>query len=183
MAATTHAQVVKNDTRDFITTATLQLLGIKKTSEHPSPLSDLTVSKICKRAGVSRMAFYRNFESIEQVLYDYYQPKIKETFDIIRQTSEDNIKTNHQLLFFEKFNKDLYLAESQGYESTLQQIFTEEIEKFYSYLNNPYFTTFMAAGVYAVWRRWIMSNQDIPLERIHKLLQQLSHSIDNTMEL
>ena len=64
MAATNYSQTIKNDTKDFITTVILQLLGIQKTSEKPKTLAQLTVSNVCQRAGVSRMAFYRNFDSI-----------------------------------------------------------------------------------------------------------------------
>ncbi|WP_143139537.1 TetR/AcrR family transcriptional regulator, partial [Lactococcus lactis] len=84
MAATNYSQTIKNDTKDFITTAILQLLGIQKTFEKPKNLAQLTVSNVCKRAGVSRMAFYRNFESIDQVIYQYYQPQISQSFEIIR---------------------------------------------------------------------------------------------------
>ena len=80
MAATNHAQAIKKDTKDFITTAMLQMLTKEK-------LSTLTVSQVCKRAGVSRMAFYRNFDGLEQILYEYYQPKIAAVFDVIRQNS------------------------------------------------------------------------------------------------
>ena len=72
MAATNYSQTIKNDTKDFITTVILQLLGIQKTSEKPKTLVQLTVSNVCQRAGVSRMAFYRNFDSINQVIYQYY---------------------------------------------------------------------------------------------------------------
>ncbi len=82
MAATKHAQEIKNDTKDFITTAMLQMLAKEK-------LQALTVSRVCKRAGVSRMAFYRNFNGLEQILYEYYQPKIAAVFDTIRLNSQE----------------------------------------------------------------------------------------------
>lgn len=39
MAATNYSQTIKNDTKDFITTVILQLLGIQKTSEKPKTLA------------------------------------------------------------------------------------------------------------------------------------------------
>ena len=103
MAATNYSQTIKNDTKDFITTAILQLLGIQKTFEKPKNLAQLTVSNVCKRAGVSRMAFYRNFESIDQVIYQYYQPQISQSFEIIRQNVSASSKIENQLKFFEEF--------------------------------------------------------------------------------
>ena len=45
------------DTKDFITTAILQLLGIQKTFEKPKNLAQLTVSNVCKRAGMKYSSF------------------------------------------------------------------------------------------------------------------------------
>ena len=104
--------------------------AFKKTSEKPKTLAQLTVSNVCQRAGVSRMAFYRNFDSINQVIYQYYQPRISESFEIIRQNVSATIKIENQLKFFEDFKNDLYLSESQGYEPIIRQIYIEEIENF-----------------------------------------------------
>lgn len=76
------------------------------------------------------MAFYRNFDSINQVIYQYYQPRISESFEIIRQNVSATIKIENQLKFFEDFKNDLYLSESQGYEPIIRQIYIEEIENF-----------------------------------------------------
>ena len=50
MAATQHAQLIKQDSRDYLTTALLQLL-------ETHDLATITVTQVVKRAGVSRMAF------------------------------------------------------------------------------------------------------------------------------
>lgn len=74
MSATQHAQQIKEDTRSYITTALFQLL-----KSHD--LNDIKVTALVKRAGVSRMAFYRNFDSVEDVLNDYFGGKIHQLFD------------------------------------------------------------------------------------------------------
>jgi len=173
MAATNYSQTIKNDTKDFITTVILQLLGIQKTFEKPKNLAQLTVSNVCKRAGVSRMAFYRNFESIDQVIYQYYQPQISQSFEIIRQNVSASSKIENQLKFFEEFKNDLFLSESQGYEPIIRQIYIEEIEKFYEKTNDEYFITFVANGVYALWRKWLMNGQDKSIEEIHELIRKI----------
>lgn len=61
MAATNHAQAIKQDSKDYLTTALLQLL-------EKNIYSSITVSQVVRRAGVSRMAFYRNFDSLDDVL-------------------------------------------------------------------------------------------------------------------
>lgn len=173
MAATNYSQIAKNDTKNFITTATLQLLGIRKTTEKPKRVDQLTISSVCKRAGVSRMAFYRNYDSIDEVIYQYYQPKIAKSFEIIRKDVSAKSKIENQLKFFEEFKTDLFLSEGQGYEPIIRQIYIEEIENFYKDTNDEYFITFVATGVYAVWRRWLMNGQDKPIEEIHELIRKI----------
>ncbi|MDP4090371.1 MAG: TetR/AcrR family transcriptional regulator [Bacillota bacterium] len=165
MAATNHAQAIKKDTKDFITTAMLQMLTKEK-------LSTLTVSQVCKRAGVSRMAFYRNFDGLEQILYEYYQPKIEAVFDVIRKNSQVCAKFDSQLGFFNAFGDDLLSSVDRGFEPIIQRIFIEEIKKFYAADSDGYLTTFMSAGVYAVWRKWLLDGQQKPLKEIMDFLKQ-----------
>ncbi len=165
MAATNHAQAIKKDTKDCITTALLQMLTKEK-------LSMLTVSQVCKRAGVSRMAFYRNFDGLEEILYEYYQPKIAAVFDTIRQSPEFSVKFDVQLNFFNTFGDDLRSSIDRGFEPIIHQIFVEEIKKFYNADSDGYWTTFMSAGVYAIWRKWLLDGQQKPLKEIMDFLKQ-----------
>lgn len=166
MAATKHAQTLKKDTKDFITTAMLQMLAKEK-------LSALTVSQVCKRAGVSRMAFYRNFEGLEQILYEYYQPKIAAVFDVISRDTQEADKYNSQFNFFNTFGDTFLSSIDRGFEPIIQRIFIEEIKKFYAADNDGYWTTFMSAGVYAIWRKWLLDGQQKPLKEIMDFLKQL----------
>lgn len=167
MAATEHAQVVKKDTKEFITTALLQLLSKQR-------LSTLTVSQVCKRAGVSRMAFYRNFDGLEQILYEYYQPKMAVVFDMLRQNPQDAVKFDVQLEFFNTFGDFLLSSVDRGYEPIIMRIFTGEMEKFYAADNDEYWTAFMSAGVYAIWRKWLLEGQQKPLEEIMNFLRKFN---------
>lgn len=49
---------------EAITTALLQLMETKK-------LKDIGISELCQRAGVSRISFYRNYRSKEEILKKY----------------------------------------------------------------------------------------------------------------
>jgi AcrR family transcriptional regulator len=165
MAATNHAQAIKKDTKDFITTAILQMLTKEK-------LQALTVSQVCKRAGVSRMAFYRNFDGLEQILYEYYKPQIAAIFDTIRRNPQVSSKFDSQLKFFNTFGDALLSSIDRGYEPIIQRIFMEEIKKFYATDSDGYWTTFMSAGVYAIWQKWLLDGRQKPLEEIMDFLKQ-----------
>ena len=58
----------RNELHDMVieslTEALLQLMKKK-------PLAQITVSELCKKAGVSRISFYRNFESMQDILIQY----------------------------------------------------------------------------------------------------------------
>ncbi|MCL2112498.1 TetR/AcrR family transcriptional regulator [Lactococcus protaetiae] len=164
MAATDYAQTVKNDTREFISLAILQLLKKEK-------LSTLSVSKVCKRAGVSRMAFYRNFSDLSQVLHEYYQPKISAEFDVVRNQPLASVKIERQEIFFERFGDDFILAEQGEFEPIIRSIFTEEIKKFYVNSEDDYWVAFMAAGVYAIWHKWLLEDKKRPLKEVHALIK------------
>lgn len=167
MAATEHARAMKKDSQDFIETATFQLL-------EQMPLASLTVSKISERAGLSRMAFYRNFETVEQVIEQHYRRELTELFELIKKQSGERFA--RQLAFFEHFSPELELSVRQGFEPIIQRIFTDEIKSFYSQ-EEPYLAAFMAAGVYAVWKKWILEGQVVSLARIHDLLASIQSQL------
>ena len=162
MAATEHAKQQKNDTREFITTAILQLL-------QKNQLSDLTISKVCTRAGISRMAFYRNFDSLDDVLHDYYHSKLKMEFDILNSDNDEAKLQSHQA-YFDRFSDDLILAANRGFEHITQAIFISETEKFFDNVEDKYWVTFIATGTYSVWKKWILEGKKEPFEKIHQLI-------------
>ena len=55
----------KNEAHDMVmeslTEALLQLMRAK-------PLAEISVSELCDKAGVSRVSFYRNFDSMDDIL-------------------------------------------------------------------------------------------------------------------
>ena len=153
MAATKNAQNIRNDTKEFITTALIELL--KKDA-----LQDISISRVASKAGVSRMAFYRNFDTLEQILYEYYEPRIKSVFEKMRNTSDESVKLNVHFGFCE----DIILSYKHGYEKIINDIFTKQVENFYGADN--YHITFIAAGAYAVWKKWLLGGKKVPLEEV-----------------
>lgn len=168
MAATEHAQLVKNDTREFLALATLQLL-------EKQPLNELSVAKVCQRAGVSRMAFYRNFESLDDILYQYYQPKISAEFTHLQIAKSPSEKMTSQYRFFEAFGDQLLSSQAKGFEFILKRIFIDEIKKFYlPFTTDTYWISFMANGVYEIWHQWLLDDKQRPLSEIHALIQHFN---------
>lgn len=173
MAATEHAQIIKKDTKEWITIALLELLKTKQ-------LSKLNISEVVKKAGVSRMAFYRNYESLEQVLKEYYEPKFADIFNKIAFQSNHEQKIIDLTNFFLALSDDFHLAIEGDYTDLLYQIFKYHIAQFYDEMNpfpdwkgtkRNYWNHFMSAGVFEVWVTWIKNGQKETLEEISALIR------------
>lgn len=102
--------------RDCITTALFELLKKKN-------FVDISVSQIIEKAGVSRMGFYRNFESKESVVQEYVLGIFIETVNQIKSTRDLNF-TFKQILIttlqnFKRHAETLELFLHQGLEQLL----------------------------------------------------------------
>lgn len=85
--------------KECIVSALLQLTDIK-------PLSSVTISELCKKAGVSRMTFYRNYASVE----DIFTKRLAEIFQQYKKESAAS-------------NTGIFLRQGT-YDSLLQLSFT-----------------------------------------------------------
>lgn len=173
MAATEHSQNIKNDTKEWITLALLELVKTKK-------LSKLTVSEVVKKAGVSRMAFYRNFESLEQVLEEYFEPKYADIFNKTAFKENHEQKITALTTFFHDHSDDFQMAIESEYIQILYKIFKKHITLLYDRIipfpdwtgaKRSYWIDFMSAGVFEIWVMWIKNGQKESLEEISALIR------------
>ncbi|RRK09679.1 TetR/AcrR family transcriptional regulator [Lactiplantibacillus garii] len=185
MAATNHAQAIKQDSKDYLTTALLQLLKTKD-------LNTLTVTQVVKRAGVSRMAFYRNFETLDDVLLGYFRPAITARFKDVQEDVPQAEKLQAMGQFFINFADTMKLAVDRGFEHIIRQVFNENMVIFYqksvqwqniSPVQQRYWTQFMSAGVYAIWREWLLGGQQESLTEIHKIIATFQEATMHSLTL
>lgn len=172
MAATNHARAIKQDSQDYLTTALLQLLATKD-------LNDITVTQVVKRAGVSRMAFYRNFQTLDDILLAYFRPAVAARFNDVLANVSQAEKLNAMGTFFVNFADTLKLATERGFEHVIRQVFNENMVHFYqenvqwhniTTTQQRYWTQFMSVGVYAIWREWLLSGENESLNDIHDII-------------
>lgn len=179
MSATNHAQLIKADSIEYITTALLQLIEKNK-------YSTITVTQVVKRAGVSRMAFYRNFETLDDVLLQYFSPIIEAKFnDVINQISSAD-KLTSLSIFFTEFSDTLKLSISNDFEFIIKKIFNSNMIRFYNTTQlwqdknerlHSYYVNFMIAGIYSIWRDWLLTGQKESLIEIHALIADIQNSL------
>lgn len=86
-----------------------------------------TVSKLCSLAGVSRTAFYRNYNSVEDVLED----RIKEIFVPIATQITTDVYNNWLLIFstVDKFRPQFEVIIQAGFESKIYDVFMSLLPK------------------------------------------------------
>lgn len=178
MAATKHAQLIKQDSQTYLTTALLKLLENKNFNE-------ITISQVVKIAGVSRMAFYRNFETLDDLLKAYFEPLIQKRFEEIKNKVSEREKLESVGGFFTDYADILKLSSEHGFEYIIKDIFNQNMIDFYGNLTLPkdlssikrkYWNTFMSSGVYAIWREWLIGGRKESLEEIHSILASFQNS-------
>ncbi|MBE6136568.1 MAG: TetR/AcrR family transcriptional regulator [Erysipelotrichaceae bacterium] len=107
-------------TRNCITAALIVLLNKEK-------LENITITRLCNVAGVSRMAFYRNYNSIDEVLVD----KITEyAMRLASQVGTDIY--NNWLIIFKETDKDRQMFEiliKLGVEYKIHDVFMSLLPK------------------------------------------------------
>lgn len=172
MSATNHSQSIKQDSKEYLTTALLQLL-----QDHD--FYTIKITQLVARAGVSRMAFYRNFDSLEDVLTAYFEPKLAALFTDVIQAVPHSRKQRHVEAFFDDFSATLRLAEKRHFEFILQRLFNANMIRFYeelgtreqlTHIQQRYWVKFMSAGVYTIWREWFLNGRKESLAEIHALI-------------
>ena len=104
------------------------LMMLMKTKDFKS----ITVSEVCKSAGVSRMAFYRHYQNLEEVLSIHFEERF-ETFFIEAEQLDLSSSYDTSLLFLQYIKKESNYYETLIRSGHLETIHTY-IESFMIYL-------------------------------------------------
>lgn len=104
---------------ESITEALIQLMRKK-------PLSEIKVSELCEKAGVSRVSFYRNFDSIPQILTQRLSDITDAWWLDFSQNSAPYIQKNFWSALLEQYrsNRDMILL---IYQNDLSYLIKEHI--------------------------------------------------------
>lgn len=177
MAATKHAQLIQKDSQDYLTEALFQLLEKKS-------LEEIKVTELVTRAGVSRMAFYRNYQGLEDIIRQYFAPKLSRMFDNVIFQKSATTKLQDMQTFFDEFAAQLRLSTQRNYEYLIRDLFTENMSHYYENwtgldpVKQRYWSVFMTNGVYGIWREWMLSGQREPFANLHKLIKTLQDTTE-----
>lgn len=138
----------------YITEALLILLRDKE-------YKDISITEICKKAGVTRMSFYRNFESKEDILFK----KVRNVTDSFVKESDISYKSDTVSSYFVKLfthmqqQKELCSALNKA---GLIYMVKDEFDRVFlnTYKNDydEYKSLFLAGGIYNVFLFWLIND-------------------------
>ncbi len=156
-------------TRESIEGALLQLLEEKE-------FSAISITDITKRAGVSRLAYYRNYESKEDILSGFLQNVISDFYQTFKKF--DAIQDTEKLMraIFEKMTEhasELQLLISAGYSAKILEEYIKGINApFENVDQNPelyYSNCYWVGALHCMTEQWIKRGMNEPIDRMVKI--------------
>jgi AcrR family transcriptional regulator len=164
-------------TKESIFTALMTLMEKKNFNE-------ISITEITKKAGVSRMAFYRNYNVIEDIITSYLDEFFEEYFTHI-SSNENRDNCESVCLYFAYFRKHQKLITNLT-NSNLTNLILERCTKFFHSLcqdlvceksHSPekeiYSIEFLAGGVYKVLIAWAKSGMKESDEDMGRIVYDL----------
>lgn len=138
----------------YITEALFALLKKKK-------FKDISITEICKKAGVTRMSFYRNFESKEDIMFK----KVRDVTNSFLEESSISYREDSTHNYFVKLfthmecQKELCTA---LYKAGLIHLVKDEFDRVfldvYREEYDHYKSFFLSGGIFNVFLFWFMND-------------------------
>ncbi len=138
---------------EYITDALLMLMRKKD-------YKGISITEICERAGVTRMSFYRNFESKEDILKKWIV-SVTDTFLAVSAISYKNDSNRdyfiklfthlkqHKAICWAMHEADLIYLVKEQFDRVFLNIHQNEYD--------PYKSYFLAGGIYNVFLLWLIN--------------------------
>lgn len=140
----------------------------------------ISISELVKKAGISRMGFYRNYNSKEAVLIDYFDQYVTPFYQILTQLPEKNpVVISHAYFDYVNAHSELFeVLISSGAEDILSKRFNHFVSQFY--VDNVrtisfegdyarYWNSFIAAGLFRMTIDWIKDGKQAPVDLMAKI--------------
>lgn len=149
------------------------------------PYNSLNVSQITKHAGVSRMAFYRNYEQKDQILITFLRDQYQKFIDDLSDHKLTDFKD--QLAVYFNFFKDhpdlMKLFLNAGLEGELLNQQTKFLKELINYshpnLKLPsYAISYQSGGIYMLLIWWIGHNYQKPVSELLSYIE--NHIVINS---
>lgn len=159
----------KNDTEEYITEALFLLMEKRE-------YSSISITDISKKAGVSRISFYRNFTSKDEVLKRYLEKSFKDWKTHWEESGDTNIA--YQIFkFFDEQRRVIQLL----YQANLQFLLIDHILLACGYQKGGnkiecYAKSTVAYIIFGWCNEWYLQGMNQTPEEMVKLFEQANQS-------
>lgn len=140
----------------------------------------ITIRELCKKAGISRMAFYRNYNSKEEVVVDYFKNYVQPFYQYLsNQKEKEPVAITRAFFEYVDRHTELFaVLIKSGVENLLIKEFTQFVSQFY--LDNVqsipfegdyafYWNSFISAGLYNMTIEWIKNDKETSIDLLTEI--------------
>lgn len=168
----THEHLIK----DCIFTALMMLMEQKD-------FDDITITEIAKKAGVSRMTYYRTYSSKEDILIQYFDEMTQNLITHLKDVP-DLTPYNVYFEFFSFFKEHTYIVENL-IKANLIRMVLEHFIQFVEYLfqnvlkmdtsdtKTQYRIHYHTGGLFTLTARWIQNGKKETPDEMAKLALEI----------
>ena len=158
--------------KEYMTDALLMLMESK-------PYDTISVTEITKKAGVSRMAFYRNYEVKDDIIDNYFKERLTdltEHFDKEEHSHDENLMDFLNLIRSSRKMLRILIASNadylivRNYKTIIEQIILDHYKLYHpSHIPFGYQMDFLVGGLLYVilsWAKKDSEGEDSALEEL-----------------
>lgn len=147
---------------------------------------DISVTEICKRAGVSRMTYYRYFEDKHSIL-NYYMMKIIKNYITENKNAENSVdlhdfeRIKECFVFFRRYSEFVMCLKKANLSSILldelNKYMKEHEDKKNSGMTRTYQMYYFAGALYNVFMNWLEGGMKESEENMAQIIVNLTHQL------
>lgn len=167
----------RKNSKDLISMAIYQLM-------YRIPYHKISVKMICEQAGVSRMSFYRYYNTKEDIFINFSDERFAEFYELYMLNKDISLEgfTKNIIHYFKKYSRQIKILEKADKLSIL----ITQFERYSSYLmnhvksigifldkDNPLVVPYFAGGLFNVLVYWTKHNFKESEEDMAKYLESL----------
>lgn len=172
-------------TRAWLLETLLKLLENKKYSE-------ITITELTEKADIARQTFYRNYDSMDDILLsrlneivDEYLAKVFKNLETKKDPDWD-FEVRQLILLWQK-NEVLFRAlQKAGLDYQVMEKLSHLFNRFHMKAQNlkelddrhQYLVYYLAGGVFMVLNKWFENDMKFPMELLTDLFRKAASNID-----
>ncbi|HAX72260.1 MAG TPA: TetR/AcrR family transcriptional regulator [Firmicutes bacterium] len=169
-------------TKESMFTALMRLMQEKS-------FSQISITEISQKAGVSRMSYYRNYQSKEDIITTYLDELFDQFISEVERNPHFNQHFGLTLFFLSCKQNELLIKNIIAHDLTA--LISERLNLYLTFLLkhlyendgdhaiiNPYLTEYLCGGLCKVAMVWVKNGMQESADEMVAIIEKLSHPLD-----